>query len=339
MRRTLETIFRRLWGFIALIVILPLIGLGIAFLLPRTYESSATIWALHRYTAIGSTGPESNLEATPAETQSNALKELLHTRLFALNVSRSTGLAEEIRNSPGYKLNGLFRTMDIEDAMATEVADNVIVTPNGYNLLQISYTNSNPRVAQEIVKNVIAQFGGQSSSLALYDGQKLLDAYQSELAKAKDDYDKAVTAEVSYLQKHPDLARSQQITDPEYARLHAKTQQAQTSYQNIQNSIDNLRQQLATLGQGSSDLFKVVDETSPGLPTSRMKSFLLCAGTGLGIALAACALYIVIMVRRDRAVYTASDIQKITSLPVIMQTPHLTAGTTALLTNQTLPPV
>lgn len=339
MRRTLETIFRRLWGFLVLIVVLPLIGVGIAFLLPHSYESTATVWALHRYTAVGSTGPESNLEATPAETQSNALKELLHTRVFALNVSRSTGLADELRESVGYKVNGLFRSLDIDDAMVNEVADNVVVTPNGYNLLSISYTSSNPRVAERIVQNVISQFGGQSSSLALYDGQKLLDAYQGELAKAKEDYDKAVTDEATYLQQHPDKARSTQISDPEYARLHAKTQQAQTSYQNIQTAIDNLRQQLATLGQGSSDLFKIVDSTSPGLPTSRMKSFLLCAGTGLGIALAAIVLYVVMTVRRDRAVYTATDIQKITSLPVMMQTPYLSAGTTALATSQTLPPM
>ncbi|GHO66028.1 hypothetical protein KSC_049200 [Ktedonobacter sp. SOSP1-52] len=330
MRRTLEAIFRRIWSLCILLILLPLIGVGIAYLLPRSYSSSATIWALHRYTVVGSTGPESNLDATPSQTQTNALLELLHTRQFALNVARNTGLDQELSSSLAYKVNNVLRPGDVEDAVVSEVSSKIVVTPDGYNLLSISYANGNPQIAQRIVQNVITEYSGQSTNLSLYDGQRLLDSYQKELTKAKQGYNDAVVAEAGYLKGHPEALRTDAPYDPNYAHLHANTQQAQTSFQNIQTSIDNLRQQLASLGQGANDLFKVIDSTSDAKPVARMKSILLCAGVGLGCAVAAIVLYLVIAVRRDRAVYTASQIQLVTSLPILMQAPYIKESTNIL---------
>ena len=95
MRRTLEAIFRHPLQLILLLVLFPTIGVAIAyFLVPRTYQATASLWALHRYEIIGTTGPESDLTSTPAQTQATALSELLQTRSFALTIAQGvSGLA------------------------------------------------------------------------------------------------------------------------------------------------------------------------------------------------------------------------------------------------------
>jgi len=48
MRRTLEAIFRRLWLLLLLIVLLPSVSIAVVYFLPRTYQTSASLWALRR---------------------------------------------------------------------------------------------------------------------------------------------------------------------------------------------------------------------------------------------------------------------------------------------------
>ena len=94
MTRTLEAIFRHPLQLLILIILPPIIAVAVAyFMTPRTYQSTASVWALQRYFVIGATGPESNLAAFPAQTQATALTELLQTRTFALAVAQTVLVA------------------------------------------------------------------------------------------------------------------------------------------------------------------------------------------------------------------------------------------------------
>src|SRR5258708_15324201 len=99
MRRTLEAIFRRLWLLLLLIVLLPSVSIAVVYFLPRTYQTTASLWALRRYDIIGATGPETNVYATPADTQATALTEFLQTRTTALTIAKTTNLASTLNLS------------------------------------------------------------------------------------------------------------------------------------------------------------------------------------------------------------------------------------------------
>src|SRR5260370_26925821 len=100
--------------------------------------------------------------------------------------------------------------------------------------------------------------------------------------------------------------------------------QAQSTLQEIENNITNLNQAMMNQATSTDNLFKVLDAPQVAhRPVSRLKLFLISGGGGLGVALLACALYIIILVRRDRGVYTLRDLQKVTALPVVMQIPDL----------------
>lgn len=322
MRRTFEAIFRHPIQLVALLMLPLVLGLAIAYVLPRSYQASANLWALHRYAVIGATGPESDLLSTPSATQVAALSELLQSRAFALSVAKATNLVTTLHLSKSVLADPQLR----DNALAAEVSQHVVVTSQGYNLYGISYVNRDPAVAQQIVATVIAEFNVQSQGFSTAEGQQLLDGYQTQLAQAKQAADAATQAEARYLAAHPALktATSAALADPQYALLDAKRVQAQSLLQNIQSDIATVNQEMTLASTGQDALFQVVDAPIvPDTSVSRTKTFLIIGGAGLGLGLAACVVYLLVLIRRDSALYNTQDIQEVTTYPVLMQVPQL----------------
>jgi len=336
LRRTLEAVFSHLFLLLMLVVLLPGVGFSVAYFLPRSYQSTASLWALQRYEVISATGVESDLTATPASTQATALSELLLSRTFALAVANATNLPStldaSIRTDPQLR----------DDTLVTEMTK-VQVVSQGYSLFTISYQNQEPQVAQQVVQEVIQKFGAQSQILTVAEGKQLLDNYNVELTQTQQEASAAAAAEQQYLLAHQSLetliVRSGQQSaiaeDPQYALLNQQTQQAQATVQTIQNDIATVKQEMGTQGGTASSLFKVLDSPNfPVRPVSRLKTLLLAVGVGLGGAMLAIVLYIVILVRRDRTVYTAADLQKVAPISVVMQFPLLPSVSVPLLLGQ-----
>ena len=321
MGRVLEAIFRRPYRLLALLILVPLVSVAVVYVLaPRMYQAQASLWALHRYAVIGATGPESNLQDTPADTQSAALTELLQTRSFALEIAHEVNLAPTLKLSDDVLSN----PAKLNDALYNEISHNVTITSQGYNLYLISYANRDPQMAQRVVAQIVNDFGNQSTQLSVEEGQQLLNAYQAQLVSAQSAENRAATAESSYLSAHPGLSVQQLANDPQYQSLHAQTLQAQSNVQSIQNEISSIQQQISTQGSGPASLFKLIDAPHlPSQPVSRLKNFLYAGGISLAIALLGCILYLVILLRRDRSIYTPLDLRKVTNLPVLIQLPHV----------------
>jgi len=315
---TLEAIFRRPLRLLLLLIALPLLGAAVAYLLPRSYQATASLWALHRYIVIGATGPESDLLSTPAQTQATALSELLQSRTFALSVAKGTDLPST------YSASIQANPQMLDDTLFTEISTKVLVTPQGYNLFVVTYTNNDPQVAWQVVKTVIDEYAVQSQSFSVVEAQQLLDAYQTQLTKAKQEADAAAAAETQYLQAHPNLTPNDLLSDPQYALLHSQTQQAQATVLNLETAIATVNQEVSDQGSGPDTLFTELDAPQiPVQPVSRLKLFLIAGGAGLGVALLACMLYILMMVRRDHAIYSPLDLKKVTLFPVVLELPHL----------------
>jgi hypothetical protein len=329
-RRTLEAIFRHPLQLLALIVLLPIIGVAVAYILvPRTYQSTASLWALQRYFVIGSTGPESDLLSTPAQTQATALTELLQTRAFVDSVVKGIDLASTLNLGADVLNNPQL----LEQTLFTEISKHVVITPSAYDLFEISYINRNPHIAQQIVASIIANYGTQGLGLSISEGQNLLGSYKTQLANAQQDLNDAVTAETRYVHTRPNLTPNQLTSDPQYALLDAQRVQAQAKVQNLQNTINTIQQSISTQGTQAGTLFQVIDAPQvPYQPASRTKDYLVGGGIGLVVALLACIMYLVIVVRRDRGVYSAADLQDLVAFPIIMQVPNLTPPAITLLT-------
>ncbi len=330
MSRTLEAIFRHPLQLILMLFIPAVIGLGIAYKLPRSYSSSASLWALSRYAVIGATGPETDLASSPAETQVTALTELLQSRSFALTVAKSTDLATTLNLSAATLSNSQLT----DDALTQEIAKHVVVTATGYNVYTISYPNRDAQVAYQVVASVIKQFEIQGETFSIAEGQQLLDGYQAQLAKASKTANTDANTESQYLVAHPEIAKSgaNPLSNPQYALLDARRLQSESIVQNLQSTIAIIDQQIATQSVGGSSFFKTLDAPLPAdAAASRTKNYEEFGGAGAAIGLLACIIYIVVLVRPDRALYSPRDLQKITDYPVLMQIPQLSVATMRVL--------
>jgi hypothetical protein len=323
MYRTLEVIFRQPLRLLVLIVVGPVLAVGIALLLPRTYQATASLWALQRYSVIGATGPESDMNSTPAQTQAAALDELLQSRTFALQIANATNLPATLdaatRADPARS----------DDALFQEISTKVLATAQGYNVYTIAYTNRSASLAQSVVQQTISLFTTQSQQLAVTEGQRLLSVYQAQLPGAEQAATAAAAAVHQYIQAHPqEVATNTLANDSQYALLAAEAQQASSNLINLRSQIAAIQLQISSQTIGNNALFLVNDP--PQLPTramSRAKLLIEAGVVGLILALLAVALCVIVQVRRDRALYTTREIHVATNLPVVLQVPRLSTKT------------
>jgi len=295
---------------------------------PKMYQSVGSVWAWHRYAVISPTGPESDLNSTPAQTQATALSELLKTRKFALDVVKGIDLASTMNIGEGVKSD----TQELDDLLFNEIAANVVVTPQAYQLYTVTYASKNPEIAQKIVLSVIQNFGTQSTNLTAAEGQHLLDNYRAQLKQAQVEQDKALHEQQQYTASHRSLSQAELAADPEYQKLDSASKQAAANTQNIQDQINIIQQSLGANGNGATTLFEIVDAPQvPQQPLSRTQKYLVGGGAALAIALLADIIYLIILVRRDHSIYSAYDLQDVITLPVLMQLPALTPASAALL--------
>jgi hypothetical protein len=327
-RRTLEVIFRHPWQLIILLVLCPVIGVATAYVLvPRTYSSTASLWALHRYEVISPDGPESDLNSTPAETQATALTDLLQTHAFVTLITSGIDLAPSLGLNPA-TLTSEQLQMDIFN----NISKNVAIASPGYNLFTVTYTNRSPQIAYQIVSAIVKKFGPESATFSTQEGNDLLTSYNTQLQQAKQQESQAVAAEEQYIAANRNLSETQLQADPEYQQLNAAVTQAQTNVQNLETAITTIQESLGSNGQVNS-LYQVVDAPQvPTVPTSRSKDFLVGGGVGLGVAILVAVIYLLFLVRGNRAIYSAYDLQDAVAVPVLFQLPTFTPTAISLLT-------
>lgn len=320
-RRTLETLRRHYLLLLILGVFCPITSVAVTYLtVPKTYQATATLWALHKYSILTQTSLDPNDLSTPAETQVTALSELVQSRSFSLAVAEQANLAitlkTQVRADPQSR----------DNALVADIGQHVKIQALGYSLLTITYTGPNQQVTQRVVGAVIDNYGQESQNIAAPEEKKLLGTYQNDLFVAKNNEQKALVAETQYIQANSTLTGSKLQDDPRYQQLHAQTQLDGLTVQNIQNNIGTLRQDIVTRGILAVSLYKVLDTSTVQL-VSRLKSLLLGAGVGIAIAMIVCTLLIALAMGSDRRVYTCGDLQKVTAYPVIMELPQLSPKT------------
>ena len=316
MTKAIEILFRHKVRLLALLILPVLVGAVIGYKLPREYQASAGLWALRRYEIIGATGPESDLTNTPASTQATTVSELLLTRSFALAVAYDTDLPKILgRSNPTAE--------GLQDALFNEISQHVLATPLGYNLFQITYTNTDPVVALQVVKAVVSHYGTDSGSAATAEGQQLVTAYGQELNTAEKQAKVDTQKAAQYLQQH-NLTPAQALVDPQYQLLVAQVNQDNAVVATLQGDINTVQQELTEVGGGSAGSYTVIDPPSvPSRPQSATKTLLLAGGISLAVGLLAAIVYFLILVRLDQSLYTLADMPNNTPYSVLMQIPRL----------------
>jgi uncharacterized protein involved in exopolysaccharide biosynthesis len=220
-----------------------------------------------------------------------------------------------------YSASTRANTALVDETIFNDISTHVQATDIGYNLISITYDNPSPAVAQRVVQAVVNQYGISASQFATGESQQLLLIYQQQLQQAQAASSQATSAAATYLRSHPDATIQ---NDPHYNVLQNNATNALSSVNSVQDIISQINTEMATIGSGSNTLFSVVDKPSAGSrPVSRTKVLLTGGAIGLTVGLLACIVFIVIMMRRDRSIYSVSDLQRVTGAQVLMQIPQM----------------
>jgi uncharacterized protein involved in exopolysaccharide biosynthesis len=240
----------------------------ILFTSSASYKSTASLWvdtAAPVASSIGADGTPT-LSEPPASSEQGILTELLTTDSFADAVARSSVLGKEFAGPTAIR----------KEASKLIEHGQVVATPAGGQILNVSYTGSTPALTESVLGGVLTQLRSYNTSLAeqhsaaavAYDrAQVALD--EKALATANDNLK-------TYAARHPGASKS----DPTYLSLSSAQNTAVTQLGQANTTLN----QVTGTREAGGWTIRVLDAPSPAASLAPSKKKII--GVILGGALA-----------------------------------------------------
>src|SRR3989454_2652920 len=201
MQPYLSSARRYRWWVVAILVVVWVTGLIAAYLeYKTTYESRATVWVLRaspELAASNPTDPSVPLVQTGASQQADLLNQLLQTRSFTEDVVGRTSLGPALQGASD------------RSAFLENVRKHFQVKTIGPNMLSLSFTGHDPRVAFELARSALdvradrvgqARIEATAALTALYRREfQLAQAHALEAQRQLDQFTNANNGPLSEL--------------------------------------------------------------------------------------------------------------------------------------------
>lgn len=306
-RSYVETAFRHPLLMLAPIIAGFLAGAAFAYVQPREYVATASVWAdtsVPDPTTIGTTGGTT----PPSAGQAALLTQMLGTRAFLESVAMNSPVAEDLRD---------LGRLDMDYALA-DLGSRVTVSTPGPQILTVAVESLAPEDATGVAAAVIEQFEAfkrmrlqqRAQSQVDYDTERLEDARQA-LADAQE-------AAQAYLGQN----RSVDVTaDATASTLLAAVSTARQAYEDAASSFSVSSLALADAEAASVE---VLDPPEVAYPQARMKVLIIGAGGGLAAGLTVSVLLLLLLMARDDTLRGDADVEKVLGLPVSATVPEFT---------------
>lgn len=328
MERYVETFFRFKWVFLFILVLVPTLGVGYAIDQRQVlYQSTGTVWAdKPAYLDIATT--DWNIYISAAENQAGNVSEFLQTNSFALDVLGQTDLRSSLT------------TPALAQTTLTDLRKNVSIRPIGTHLIAISYSDTQPKVAQQVVQAIIDTFDKEVLSSATAQNSVALSFYQKKLQDATTKANDTTASLRAYLGAHPELLQgstgsqaqvSQLVANAAFAAQHpdlvklVQDQQADVKLeQQYQDQVNQIEFSQSSQSVGTAQSFRIMDApTVPTQPVSSKKKMALEIGIAVGAALGFVTGGVVIFSLLDGTLRSASLASARLQLPVFVTVPLL----------------
>jgi uncharacterized protein involved in exopolysaccharide biosynthesis len=328
MERYVETFFRFKWLFLFVLVVVPLLGAFYAFESQLVlFTSTGTVWAEKpAYLTIAST--DWSQWDTPAQNQANNVQEFLQTNSFALDVLNQTDLRANLTTPLATQVT------------LAKLRRSVSVSPVGTHLLAISYSDQQPRAAQQVVQAIIDTFNKEVLSSADSQNSVALAFYQKQLADATTQANDATAALRSYLTAHPELTNgsagppvqvSQLVANasfaaqnPELVKLIQDQTAAAAEQTKFQNSVDQIEFSQSSAAVGTAQSFRIMDApVVPKTAQTSKKKLLVPIGISVVAALLFVGGGVILLTLLDSTLRTARVAGQRLAVPVFVAVPLL----------------
>ena len=305
MRRFVAAFFRRAFIVILPAIVIPIIFVFVVRSLANSYSSEATIVISNTLVSY----PGDNPIASPADNLSGRMNEALTRRSFVLQVANATDMPKTYK--PG--------TSGVDDLMVDRIVSSLAISVVGAHTLIIDYSDSNPRVAAQVIQAFLNQYIVTSIQQAQDSAQQALQIYEQQLTQDQNTVNKANQDLQSYLTSHP---TADPTTDATLAQLETAYQQDLSQVSNDLANIQGVNSQTYLLETIAS--FEVTDPpTIPTAPTVQSKTTITAmvggVALGLGVSLGLIGLFAIL----DRRIYSRDDLVEAMPVPVLEVLPRL----------------
>jgi capsular polysaccharide biosynthesis protein len=281
--RIFESYFRHRWLYLLPIVLMT----AVAAVYPNTvqldYVAHGNMY-IQKETLLSSLSalPSEGFSwVTPAQATTGEMSELLKTDAFIRAIVQQTDLALDFSDDA-----------PMGDKFVSRIRASIWAYPLGNNLVTISASNKNPRIAHQLASAMITTYiqwkinlGLEGSSAAQTFFVSLVDDYKAELEPARQEL-------TDYLTNHPEPLRGERPAAEvaEIFRLQALVNQGLERVRQAESKEENARLAMVQTESDVRQTYFMVDE--PVLPTEPERSLrsivmvmAACVAAGMMLAL------------------------------------------------------
>ncbi len=306
MRRFVAAYFRHPFLLVIPAIIIPIIVVFVVRSLASTYESDATIIVTNSLIKVPN---GNNPYLSPADNLNNKLSDALNSNSFILQIAKATDMPKTYK--PG--------TPGIDSLMISRISSGLTITTLGDNTLDITYDDSNPRVAAEVITAFLNQYIVAQVQQAQSNQQQSLQILNQQLTQDNNAVQAANTDLQNYLAQHP---TADPTTDSTLAQYETAYKQALDNYNYDLSSIQDINAQTYLLENVVT--FEVSDPPYiPAAPTVKSKTTITAAVAGVSLGLGVSLGIIGLMAILDRRIYSSDDLSEVLPVPVLEVLPRL----------------
>lgn len=307
--RLLESYFRHRWLFLLPAVLLTAAGIAFALLVPADYKSAGSMMIEKESLLATLTDTAgANPWRTAASMTVDELNELLATDAFVRSAIAKTDLEASMAGD-----------IDAQRAAFDEFRGSIVVRAVGEKLIEISGTNADAKLAQQIAASTMESYiqwqinkDYQESVVAQQFFANLITPYQQELQTARDNLQ-------IYLETYPEPLRGERPPEErmEIDRLQSEIQRAEERVTETLRSEESARLALAKSESITRQTYLVIDTPTEPLDNFSLRdvaiSVILFAVVGAFLSFSG----IVVGALLDRTLRFPVDVHQALHLPLL----------------------
>lgn len=282
MRRYYNNFLR--YQVLFVVIWLVVTGLSVVFLHPTsTYKAEATLWAqeplsITQYNNLVSEGYQ-----TAATNLQTDWSQLVHTANFLDKVNA-------VIAKDGFK----FDNTTLE-ALDNNIAKNYSITALGDYVIQVSYSDIDPKITLEVTNDVIQVYIEQVSGQIKNQNESAIQLLQAQADDAKKKLDQANSQLQQFSALHPDVLQQSQNPNNDLndvtsttAGLDLQTLQqtvadSSSNYSTLENQLEQMEIDFQSYVDGRSSIIKLTDNPIIVSYTNYTPTLKILAGLVVGI--------------------------------------------------------
>ena len=228
----LHAIWRRKWMTAFAAWAICIVGWTVVALMPSKYKSSARVYV----DADGLLGPLLRglaVDVDPAQQ----LDVLQRTLLSRPNLEQLIHMAD---------LDGRARTPAEKDALIQSLPESIVLTPQTKNLFTITYQDTNPTIARNVVQSLLTIFAENTTGTSRSEMDNAQRFLTDQLGQYEQELRAAEQRRADFRSQHVDILAGQGATQ-ELQNAHQRLTQANNDLQDAMARRDALKAELGNL--------------------------------------------------------------------------------------------